>query len=464
MAPTFLVVAVLGAGLPPQALAQQTLVSFGSHSFIIDPAALTAVYRQDAEGISFGPSVALGDTIGGTITVIPAPGVDAKWGLIMRVNGSNPNLPFSVETFDANFNVLAKFTGSTAGVGAEPTFVPMILAERPGNTPTIVGLQLTWDGGDPIDATVMALAVAPTPTPGPTPVSTPIPSPSPAPTATPAPNPSPTPISSPSPSPSLPFPVPNPSPSPTPTPAPTPDPAPKPAPSPTPAPTPIPTPTPEPTPSVTPTPDLETIDRETPSLRVTAPAVASIVTKAASYTLRGSATDDLAPTKLEYRILSPDRRDTGWQTGRLSGSGRTRTWTQSVFLSREGTWLVRLRVSDAAGKVSAVATRTIVVDRTNPAVAVTLPARSSVSTPAKALLLKGSASDNIAPFRVEVRVRPPRGRYDNWQLVSLPRAEKTKPWSRNVVLSRSGAWTVQIRAFDQAGNASSLRTVTINRR
>jgi hypothetical protein len=452
MAPTFLVVAVLGAGLPTQALAQQTLVSFGSHSFIIDPAALTAVYRQDAEGISFGPSVALGDTIGGTITVIPAPGMDAKWGLIMRVNGLNPNLPFSVETFDANFNVLAKFTGSTAGVGAEPTFVHMILAERPGNAPTIVGLQLTWDGGDPIDATVMALAVAPTPTP------------SPAPTATPAPNPSPTPISSPSPSPSLPFPVSTPSPSPTPTPAPKPDPAPTPAPSPTPTPTPIPTPTPEPTPSVTPTPDLETIDRETPSLRVTAPAVASVVTKASSYSLLGSATDDKALTKLEYRILSPDRRDTGWKTGILAGIGRTRTWTQPVILSRAGTWLVRLRASDAAGNVSPVATRTIVVDRTNPTATVTSPALASVSTPAKALLLKGSASDNIAPFRVEVRVRSPRGRYDNWQPVNLPRAGKTKPWSRNVVLSRPGEWTVQIRAFDQAGNASSLRTVTINRR
>jgi len=180
---------LLGGGASPVP-GQQILAGLGSGSFTIDPSAVTALYQQDEQGISFG-TVALGDTIGGEIPAIQAPAPAATWGLIMRVAGPNSDLHLTVGAyeFDGDYKIAAEFTGrATATAGQDAVFVPLTLVWISGSSRSITGLQLTWDGGGTIDATVLALAAATPPVTAPpnTPASNPKPTPTPTPTPTPA--------------------------------------------------------------------------------------------------------------------------------------------------------------------------------------------------------------------------------------------------------------------------------------
>jgi hypothetical protein len=161
--------AIMSVGMVSSAGGQQTLASFAGGSFAVDPLGVSGPYGQDSQGIFFEPTVSLGDTVGGFIPEIAGPSGIAAWGLIMRVAGANPNLPFSIETLDANFSVTARFTGSTFGVGQEPTFVPLVLKDYYRSSP-VVGLQFTWDGGGEIRAAVLAVALVPASPPAAQPV------------------------------------------------------------------------------------------------------------------------------------------------------------------------------------------------------------------------------------------------------------------------------------------------------
>jgi len=45
------------------------LIYFGSPDFTVDPSATTASYTQTTSGLVFNGAYAIGDTIGGTVTV-----------------------------------------------------------------------------------------------------------------------------------------------------------------------------------------------------------------------------------------------------------------------------------------------------------------------------------------------------------------------------------------------------------
>lgn len=286
------------------ALAQSNLESFGVGSFSVDAGSVTAAYKQSGQGLSFEPFVSLGDTIGGAISPIQLPGAPSELGLIMRLSGSNPDLPFSIETFDSNFNVTAKFQGQTAGIGNVPVFVPLELVEGSTEKASVVGLQLTWDGSGAINIEVLSLATASSATPNPTPT-----------------------------------------------------PAPKTSPSPTPTPTPATTPTkPKPTPA---------LDRLAPTLLVSAPKTPSVSTRSPRYVLRGGATDNITPARAQFRIRPPGNRSSygRWGTVNLpTGDAKTKKWSHSIAVTRKGEWSVQIRVLDARGNVSAV--RTVKIKRT----------------------------------------------------------------------------------------------------
>ena len=159
------------AAVSPQSLwAQRPLVSLGSGSLSVDPGAVTAAYKQSGLGISFGPRVSLGDSIGGRISPIGFSGSNAALGLLVRLTGANPELPFTFETFDANFNVTAKFQGQTTGAGNAASFVPLRLVEGSVRGTTIAGLQFTWDGAASISVELLSLALSTSPSVPPQPV------------------------------------------------------------------------------------------------------------------------------------------------------------------------------------------------------------------------------------------------------------------------------------------------------
>jgi hypothetical protein len=146
--------------------AQIDLVSLGSPTFTVDPAATTATYSQTASGVVFNGAYALGDTLGGSFTTqnwsaYTSPAYD--FGIVMTLTGTNPDLPFSVQFYDASFNVITTYSGFTTGAGTS-TFQPLTLAiAGTGVLSSVAGVQFTWDGGGTINATVEKVAAVPEP-------------------------------------------------------------------------------------------------------------------------------------------------------------------------------------------------------------------------------------------------------------------------------------------------------------
>lgn len=170
---SFLFVALASFGVAGMAAGQQPLVGFGTGSLAVDPGATYASYSQNSAGLTFSPSVALGDTLGGGFSARNWSDAGFQtFGVIMSVTGGNPNLPFTVEVFDARAgDFVAALTGNTAGVGTNPVFVPLTFTTGSrAQLTNAVGLQFTWDGAGNIQAAISSLAVRSTVPPPPPPV------------------------------------------------------------------------------------------------------------------------------------------------------------------------------------------------------------------------------------------------------------------------------------------------------
>jgi hypothetical protein len=161
-----LTTAILTTTLATSAFAQIDLVSLGSSTFTVDPGATTASYTQSGSGIIFNGTYALGDTLGGTFATQdwsnPA---YTEFGVTMTLTGSNPNLPFSVQFYDAAFNVINTYGGTTVPlVAGSPTYTPLSLnIPGTGILTSVAGVQFTLDGGGAINTTVETVSAVPEP-------------------------------------------------------------------------------------------------------------------------------------------------------------------------------------------------------------------------------------------------------------------------------------------------------------
>lgn len=104
-------------------------------------------------------------------------------------------------------------------------------------------------------------------------------------------------------------------------------------------------------------------DRKPPTLRVTAPKGNSVATKAARFVLRGTAGDNVTPTRMQFRVRPPgSKRYGGWATVNLAkGNAKTKSWTRVVALNKKGSWLVQIRALD--GRNNASASRAVTITR-----------------------------------------------------------------------------------------------------
>ena len=157
----------LAAASAATSFAQQIdLVSLGSPVFTVDPGATTAAYSQTGAGLIFNGAYALGDTLGGSFTeqdwsLYTTP--PYTFGVVMSLTGTNPDLPFSVQLYDASFNVINTYSGTTTGATTS-TFQPLTLAiAGTGILTSVAGVQFTWDGGGTVNATVQQVAAVPEP-------------------------------------------------------------------------------------------------------------------------------------------------------------------------------------------------------------------------------------------------------------------------------------------------------------
>jgi len=159
------VLLLMAAPLP----AATTLENFGTNSFTVDTNVTTVSFSQTADALVFDTSVALGDTLGG-IFILELEPLDwseyVTFGLLMSVNGTNPNLPFSVYFFDADFNINT-YIGDTSSITLNPTVVMLSLAfDGDMNFSQVVGMQFTWDGGGAINASLSSVVGFELPTTG----------------------------------------------------------------------------------------------------------------------------------------------------------------------------------------------------------------------------------------------------------------------------------------------------------
>jgi hypothetical protein len=146
------------------------LVSLGSPTYTIDGGISSGNYSQTASGVTFSPTVALGDSVGGTFGPLDwSTQTDLQTAAYLKISfsGANPNLPMSLELFDSTLTSSIKYQGTTdptaSGTSAPyfkftltSTFNPSVLA-------SVGGAQITWDGDGTVNATLQAIATVPEP-------------------------------------------------------------------------------------------------------------------------------------------------------------------------------------------------------------------------------------------------------------------------------------------------------------
>lgn len=141
---------------------------FNNSNFLIEEGATTASNTQDNIGINFTGSYNVGATLGGLFL----PGIPKDWsiyqlsdfGLVMNINGPNPNMGFSIEFYDSSLSIANTFSGSTTTNNGSDVFMPLTLSvPGSGSMNEIQGIQFTWDTPDTIDATLKSVAVVPEP-------------------------------------------------------------------------------------------------------------------------------------------------------------------------------------------------------------------------------------------------------------------------------------------------------------
>ena len=126
--------------------------SFGSGSFTVDPGSTTATYTQDALGLTFSPSVSLGDTLGGTWNNGPfdwsSYGAQTIYAKVV-FTGANPQSPMVLNIYNTDFSQSLEYFGTSTGAVVGTNCLPFTL--NPGTySPAVLanvgGAQITWGG------------------------------------------------------------------------------------------------------------------------------------------------------------------------------------------------------------------------------------------------------------------------------------------------------------------------------
>jgi len=142
------------------------LVNLGTNSFTIDSGVGIGSYEQTGYSLVFRDTVSLGNTQAGTFAERDWSGYES-FGLRMTLTGENPELPFTVEFLDVNFESIAKYQGNTTGLSFVPTVAMLGLSVLGNeNFSQVVGMQFTWDGEGSIDTSLTEVVGFGTPATG----------------------------------------------------------------------------------------------------------------------------------------------------------------------------------------------------------------------------------------------------------------------------------------------------------
>jgi hypothetical protein len=142
--------------------ANVTIGSFATGQYLVNGDYTNPAPSQSASGLSFTSAIAIGDTLSGDFAS-PLNWSSYGWtgtgsslsnstlGLLMTMTQStNPNLNFTVTVFGTGYDVIQRYSGSTAGMVKDvQTFVALTpnLGSNLGGSPTqVIALDIGWDG------------------------------------------------------------------------------------------------------------------------------------------------------------------------------------------------------------------------------------------------------------------------------------------------------------------------------
>lgn len=186
-------------------------------------------------------------------------------------------------------------------------------------------------------------------------------------------------------------------------------------------------------------------DSTPPSVEFSSPANGAVL--AGTVNVSVSSADNVGVTKVELYIG-------GVLYGQSNTATATFSWDTTSYL--DGSQTLEARAYDAANNV---ASRTITVNLRNSSVADTIEPLATITSPSNGTKLKGkivkvnvTASDNVAVTRVEL--------YIDGRLFGTSTTATTS-FSWNIGRVAAGAHTLQVYAFDAAGNIGASNPVTV---
>ena len=186
-------------------------------------------------------------------------------------------------------------------------------------------------------------------------------------------------------------------------------------------------------------------DTTPPSVAISSPVNGAVLSGTVNVTV--SSADNVGVTKVELYIG-------GVLYGESNSATATFSWDTTSYL--DGSQTLEARAYDAANNV---ASRTITVNLKNSSVADTIAPLAAITSPSNGMKLKGktvkvkvTASDNVAVTKVEL--------YIDGKLFGTS-ASATTTFNWNIRRVSAGAHTLQVYAFDAAGNIGSSNLVTV---
>jgi hypothetical protein len=155
----------------PMVIAQPTdLLSLSSPAAfgeLVTPT-FTGLGSQTGSGLLYSGSVAPGDNVFGQFTSqnwSSQLAGSAVFTLLMSVS-TNPNIPFSIQFFNAGFDSIDIWEGTTVGLTSTPTYNDLTLnTAGSGDYSDVSSFVLTWNNAssESINSTISTIAVVPEP-------------------------------------------------------------------------------------------------------------------------------------------------------------------------------------------------------------------------------------------------------------------------------------------------------------
>jgi hypothetical protein len=150
------------------------LADFGSGSYTVDTGATTpGIYTQSLLGITFSPTVTLGDTLGGTWNSAPLNWSSYSANLANTIylkvvfTGANPLSPMVLNIFNGDFSQSLQYEGTSIPIGQVigANYLPFTLsgAFTSAILGDVGGAQITWGGSGSAGVRVEGVATVPEP-------------------------------------------------------------------------------------------------------------------------------------------------------------------------------------------------------------------------------------------------------------------------------------------------------------